>query len=380
MEKDQDIRVPSTLPEVREAKETLRTLMGQILRHWEAAQQAYRTTGEDYIRGEANGSIANVIIGTQPLPPGDHPSIALIRSLRDLRSETQAFIEYFTRLALGGSRQELDAIVLRYVALVAHYAKGQFVELVAALGSLVALGDLLTMFNPTLVEKINRRLVQASAAVANMAIELRAESEGASMVFQRLKEQLDTTTDGRPVVRIVQGMGRLTGTLKHCPALTLEILREIILNASKPQVGATYVGFVVSEENGYLVIEGENDGVPVPVDKTEAIFAKGESTSGGGFGLYFLRELIEESYGGTIICRSEVGRPRGAESASVGRTFFTIRLPLEATESRAVPGIYENEEGIQALFGSDRRRKTKLARTPKFTARLIRKIRSTLDS
>ena len=102
-------------------------------------------------------------------------------------------------------------------------------------------------------------------------------------------------------------------------------LRQILLNllitaweASPPTTGIVTVGTRV--DDGYGVIEVEDNGTGIPVDLQEKIFTPFFTTkkdTGTGIGLWVSRQLAEKSAGDLRF-----------ESQS-GRTVFRLRLPLE---------------------------------------------------
>ncbi|MFB6178826.1 MAG: ATP-binding protein [Halorientalis sp.] len=71
-----------------------------------------------------------------------------------------------------------------------------------------------------------------------------------------------------------------------------------------------------------VTVKVTDNGPGIPDEVKESIFHRGTSTSGGGFGLFFVRTMVQE-YGGTV--HVEDNQPRGA--------VFVVKLPRAETSS-----------------------------------------------
>lgn len=74
-----------------------------------------------------------------------------------------------------------------------------------------------------------------------------------------------------------------------------------------------------------VVVRIRDNGPGVSDDEKEAVFEQGHSSSGGGFGLFFVRTMLDH-YGGSI--HIEDNQPRGS--------VFVVSLP-RAEQGRAAP-------------------------------------------
>ncbi|WP_136716296.1 sensor histidine kinase [Halorientalis salina] len=74
--------------------------------------------------------------------------------------------------------------------------------------------------------------------------------------------------------------------------------------------------------NDTVRVKVADNGPGIPDEKKVTVFRRGNSTSGGGFGLFFVRTMVEQ-YGGSVYV--EDNRPRGA--------VFVVELPMAEINS-----------------------------------------------
>jgi signal transduction histidine kinase len=97
------------------------------------------------------------------------------------------------------------------------------------------------------------------------------------------------------------------------------VFDNLFRNAAEFSTDGVHVGISVSQEDDMIQIEIYDDGPGVPDEIKPKLFTKGASTTGGGYGLYLTRKVIE-GYGGSI---ELVDRPGEAG------TSFIVKLPAK---------------------------------------------------
>ena len=106
------------------------------------------------------------------------------------------------------------------------------------------------------------------------------------------------------------------------------VLGNLLSNAVKFSEGGD-VRVDVAREDGWAVVRVSDEGVGIPVDELERVFARfrrgsnAAGVAGTGIGLAGAREIVEQ-HGGTI----------GVESALGEGATFTVRLPLQSTNEQ----------------------------------------------
>ena len=77
------------------------------------------------------------------------------------------------------------------------------------------------------------------------------------------------------------------------------VFDNLIRNSAEYSEGEVNVVIEVSQNDGYLQIIYRDDGPGIPKEIRLSLFEKGVSTTGGGFGLYLSKKVVE-GYGGSI--------------------------------------------------------------------------------
>jgi PAS domain S-box-containing protein len=134
-----------------------------------------------------------------------------------------------------------------------------------------------------------------------------------------------------------------------------QAIGNLLNNAAKYTPPNGHVGLKAWQDGPWAVVEISDDGVGIPPDMIEQVFALFtqvsrtlDSAQGGlGIGLYLVRSLIE-LHGGTVSAHSE-GTGRGSK--------FTVRLPCllqPAPEGEATDKpLHANAEGLKVLVVDD---------------------------
>jgi signal transduction histidine kinase len=99
-----------------------------------------------------------------------------------------------------------------------------------------------------------------------------------------------------------------------------------------------------TENDDTVTVRVADNGPGIPDDRKESVFHRGNSTSGGGFGLFFVRTMVEE-YGGSIRIedraeQSSAGSRTQSDDNQPRGTVFIVDLPRATTTvSSALDGF-----------------------------------------
>ncbi len=99
------------------------------------------------------------------------------------------------------------------------------------------------------------------------------------------------------------------------------VFDNLLRNAAEYTETDATVNIEISNENSSVIILFSDNGPGIPQEIEDRLFEKGASTTGGGFGLYLTKKVIE-GYGGTI---------QYLPSKDASGTTFRIKLPTKPT-------------------------------------------------
>jgi signal transduction histidine kinase len=242
--------------------------------------------------------------------------ISMVRSLDRMDSERSKAIEIM-------QQTEKLAVAGRLASTVAHEINNPL-EAIVNLVYLLRLDPTLSAQSRDYVKIIEQELARVSH-MTRRTLGFYRESSAPSSVS--LNDVVRETTDiygalaGRRDVKLEVELGpdvRVVGV----PMELRQILLNILVNALEAAPPGTGIVRVRTRlENGFGVLEVEDNGTGIPVDLQEKIFTPFFTTkenTGTGIGLWVSRQLAEKSHGALQF-----------ESHS-GRTIFRLRLPLES--------------------------------------------------
>jgi two-component system cell cycle sensor histidine kinase/response regulator CckA len=134
-------------------------------------------------------------------------------------------------------------------------------------------------------------------------------------IINKAKIQAEKTHSGLTVT--VENLAQ--NTKIRSARLVQMVFDNLFRNAAEFSANGVRVEIRVSQENDMIRIEIVDDGPGVAEEIKPKLFTKGTSTTGGGYGLYLTRKVIE-GYGGSI----ELMDSQNQKGAS-----FLIRLPAK---------------------------------------------------
>jgi signal transduction histidine kinase len=223
-------------------------------------------------------------------------------------------------------RRRLEQARDRFVGIVSHELRNPLAAIIAGAAQMVKREDL-SQPQPQMAQRMLRAANRMRRVIANVLdfarVRLRSGMPltlSPSDLGRICREAVDEIQLGVPGKQIVfEAEGDLTGEWEE--ERIARVVHNLLSNALKH--GRDVVRLRARAEDGEVIVDVKNDGRPIPASSMEAIFEPlwtSDSTTGLGFGLFIVREVVS-AHGGTVTVRS---------SEAEGTT-FTVRLPRHPT-------------------------------------------------
>ena len=246
----------------------------------------------------------------------DHASLVVLNDAID-----QAIAESVSVYA-DESRRRLEQTRDRFVGIVSHELRNPLTAIIAGAAQVLKREDLSQPQAKT-VQRVLRAATRMGRVIANV-LDFARVRLGSGMPLtlspsdlgRICREAVDEIQLGEPGRQIIfEAEGDLTGHWEE--ERITRVVHNLLSNALKH--GRDVVRLRAHAEDGEVIVDVKNDGPPIPESSMEAIFEPlwtSNRTTGLGFGLFIVREVVS-AHGGTVAVRS---------SEAEGTT-FTVRLP-----------------------------------------------------
>jgi signal transduction histidine kinase len=260
--------------------------------------------------------LRRAVFQTSPGREVEHDSLIVINDAID-----QAIAESVSVYA-EESRRRLEQTRDRFVGIVSHELRNPLAAIIAGAAQMLKREELSGPQAQT-AQRMLRAATRMGRVIANVLDFARVRlgagiplTLSSSDLGRICREAVDEIRLGAPGKQIVfEAEGDLTGQWEE--ERITRAVHNLLSNALKH--GRDVVRLRAHGEDGEVVVDVKNDGPPIPESSLEAIFEPlwtSDRTTGLGFGLFIVREVVS-AHGGTVTVRS---------SEAEGTT-FTVRLP-----------------------------------------------------